>query len=80
MEMTKGDAKEFELCDGGVEAGFDQFYLLAQALALQFNELNAIANCADWAGQIMAHAGCDKGCYIEFLSYDGFEKEDPWKI
>ena len=66
MELAKSNAEEFQLRNGGVNAGFDQLSFLAEGLAPQFDKLNAIANRTYRAGQIMAYAGCDKGCYIGF--------------
>ena len=73
--------KSFSFATVDVNAGFDQLSFLAEGLAPQFDKLNAIANRTYRAGQIMAYAGCDKGCYIGFFCHMmAFEKEGPWKI
>ena len=69
MELAKSNAEEFQLRNDGFNAGFDQLYFLAEGVAPQFDKLNAIANRTYRAGQIMAYAGCDKGCYIGFFCH-----------
>ena len=54
MELAKSNAEEFQLCNGGVNAGFDQLSFLAEGLTPQFDKFNAIANRTCRAGQIMA--------------------------
>ena len=54
MELAISNAEEFQLCNGGVNAVFDQLSFLAEGLAPQFVKFNAIANRTYRAGQIMA--------------------------
>ena len=58
----------------------DQISFLSQFYAGHFNQFDSIIDCADGAGQVMAHARGDKGCYIKiFCHMMGLKKEGPWK-
>jgi hypothetical protein len=52
----------------------------SRGVAPQFDRLSAIANRTYRAGQIMAYAGCDKGCYIGFFCHMMLRKRGYMKI
>ena len=80
MELAKSNAEEFQLRNGGVNAGFDQLSFLAEGLAPQFDKLNAIANrtyrvAKSWHMRAVTRAVISGFSVIWWL-----RKEGPWKI